>query len=194
MEDPGWRRSHRRRFSDAFRRYPPPFPWRICEKGLVPAQPDGWPKLQITRYLAYLPVNGGIARPNAPSDTRRIGTDAIHPCWTLAIRGRQLPSPVLRHSRKRLHPGGCISCQLRILTLAMRTEPSARMRRSAGPRSPFCCIAVSLRHLGQYGEEFVFAGCSCRVLGRNVHIQHEDSGLVTGVSMGVPPGTPNHLR
>lgn len=40
-----------------------------------------------------------------------------------------------------------------VFSPAMRTEPSARMRRSAGPRSPFCCIAVSLRHLwGSMGK------------------------------------------
>ena len=50
-------------FLDAFRRVSSAFSMENLRKGLVPAQPDGWPKLQITRHLAYLPVNGGIARP-----------------------------------------------------------------------------------------------------------------------------------
>ena len=53
-------------FLDAFRRVSSAFSMENLRKGLVPAQPDGWPKLQITRHLAYLPVNGGFARPNAP--------------------------------------------------------------------------------------------------------------------------------
>ncbi|MFR6693964.1 MAG: S-layer homology domain-containing protein [Dysosmobacter sp.] len=48
------------------------------------------------------------------------------------------------------------------------------------PRSPFCCTAVSLRHLwGSMGKNL----CLRMFLpgtGRNAHIQHEDSGLVTG--------------
>ena len=53
-------------FLDAFRRVSSAFSMESLRKGLVPTQPDGWPKLQTTRHLAYLPVNGGLARPNAP--------------------------------------------------------------------------------------------------------------------------------
>ena len=53
-------------FLDAFRRVSSAFSMENLRKGLAPAQPDGWPKLQTVRHLAYLPVNGGLARPNAP--------------------------------------------------------------------------------------------------------------------------------
>ena len=53
-------------FLDAFRRVSSAFSMENLRKGLALAQPDGWPKLQTTRHLAYLPVSGGLARPNAP--------------------------------------------------------------------------------------------------------------------------------
>lgn len=53
-------------FLDAFKRVSSAFSMEDLRKGLVPTQPDGWPKLQTTRHLAYMPANNGLARPNEP--------------------------------------------------------------------------------------------------------------------------------
>ena len=56
-------------------------------------------------------------------------------------------------------------------------------------------VYVSGGTCGAVWGRICVCGCSCRVLGRNVHIQHEDFGLVTGrCRWAVPPGTPNHPR
>ena len=138
-------------FLDAFRRVSSAFSMENLRKGLVPAQPDGWPKLQTTRHLAYLPVSGGLARPDAPLTRGELAQKL----YTLLDAGNKADSyrapfsdTAGKTAPRRLH-----ILPATVFSPAMRTEPSARMRRSAGPRSPFCCIAVSLRHLwGSMGK------------------------------------------
>ena len=49
---------------EAYRRVSSAFSMENLRNGLVPAQPDEWPKLRTTGHPAYLPVSGGLARPD----------------------------------------------------------------------------------------------------------------------------------
>ena len=135
-------------FLDAFRRVSSAFSMENLRKGLVPPQPDAWPKLQTTRHLAYLPVSGGLARPNAPLTRGELA----QMLYTLLDAGNKADSyrvPFSDTAGKDCAQAVAYLASYGILT----GYAERRTRRSAGPRSPFCCTAVSLRHLwGSMGK------------------------------------------
>ena len=143
-------------FLDAFRRVSSAFSMENLRKGLALAQPDGWPKLQTTRHLAYLPVNGGFARPNAPLTRGELA----QMLYTLLDDGNKADSyrvPFSDTAGKDCAQAVAYLASYGILTgYADGTfRPDAPISRAA--------FAVLLHRcqfaapVGQYGEEFVFA-------------------------------------
>ena len=143
-------------FLDAFRRVSSAFSMENLRKGLVPAQPDGWPKLQTTRHLAYLPVSGGLARPNAPL-TR---SELAQMLYTLLDAGNKADSyrvPFSDTAGKDCAQAVAYLASYGILTgYADGTfHPDAPISRAAFTVLLHRCQFAA--PVGQYGEEFVFA-------------------------------------
>ena len=143
-------------FLDAFRRVSSAFSMENLRKGLAPAQPDGWPKLQTTRHLAYLPVNDGLARPDAPLTRGELA----QMLYTLLDAGNKADSyrvPFSDTAGKDCAQAVAYLASYGILTgYADGTfRPNAPISRAA--------FAVLLHRcqfaapVGQYGEEFVLA-------------------------------------
>ena len=135
---------------DAFRRVSSAFSMENLRKGLAPAQPDGWPKLQTTRHLAYLPVSGGLARPGAPLTRGELA----QMLYTLLDAGNKADSYRVLFSDTA--GKDCARAVAYLASYGILTgyadgtfRPDAPISRAA----PFCCIAVSLRHLwGSMGK------------------------------------------
>ena len=143
-------------FLDAFRRVSSAFSMENLRKGLVPAQPDGWPKLQTVRHLAYLPVSGGLARPNAPL-TRGELAQMLYTLLDAGNKADSYRAPFSDTAGKDCTQAVAYLASYGILTgYADGTfRPDAPISRAA--------FAVLLHRcqfaapVGQYGEEFVFA-------------------------------------
>ena len=143
-------------FLDAFRRVSSAFSMENLRKGLVPAQPDGWPKLQTTRHLAYLPVSGGLARPDAPLTRGELA----QMLYTLLDAGNKADSyrvPFSDTAGKDCAQAVAYLASYGILTgYADGTfHPDAPISRAAFTVLLHRCQFAA--PVGQYGEEFVLA-------------------------------------
>ena len=142
---PQERHSHRRRFSGCLStgilRL---FHGEFAER-LGPGSAGWMAEAPNNRHLAYLPVNDGLARPDAPLTRGELA----QMLYTLLDAGNEADGyrvPFSDTTGKDCAQAVAYLASYGILT-GYADEPSARMRRLAGPRSPFCCIAVSLRRL-----------------------------------------------
>lgn len=141
---------------DSFRRVSSAFSLENLRKGLVPTQPDGWPKFQTTRHLAYLPANDGLARPDAPL-TRGELAQMLYALLDAGTKAGSYQSPFSDITGKDCTQAVAYLASYGILTgYADGTfHPDAPVSRAAFAvllhRSQFAAPA------GQYGEEFVFA-------------------------------------
>ena len=143
-------------FLDAFKRVSSAFSMENLRKGLVPTQPDGWPKLQTTRHLAYLPVNGGLARPNAPL-TRGELAQMLYTLLDNGNKAGSYQSPFSDTAGK--------DCTQAVAYLASYGILTGYVDGTFRPDEPIsrAAFAVLLHRcqfaapVGQYGEEFVFA-------------------------------------
>lgn len=143
-------------FLDAFKRVSSAFSMENLRKGLVLTQPDAWPKLQTTRHLAYLPVNGGLARPNAPL-TRGELAQMLYTLLDADNKAGSYQSPFSDTTGK--------DCTQAVAYLASYGILTGYVDGTFRPDEPISRAAFAvLLHLcqfaapvGQYGEEFVFA-------------------------------------
>ena len=143
-------------FLDAFRRVSSAFSMENLRKGLAPAQPDGWPKLQTTRHLAYLPVGGGLAHPNAPL-TRGELAQMLYTLLDADNKAGSYRFPFSDTTGK--------DCTQAVAYLASYGILAGYADGTFRPDEPIsrAAFAVLLHRcqfavpVGQYGEEFVFA-------------------------------------
>ena len=136
-------------FLDAFRRVSSAFSMENLRKGLAPAQPDGWPKLQTTSHLAYLPVNDGLACPNAPL-TRGELAQMLYTLLDAGNKADSYRAPFSDTAGK-----DCTQAVAYLASYGILTGYADGTFRPDAPisRAAFCCIAVSLRHLwGSMGK------------------------------------------